>query len=243
MTTLLADGHSEFYALGEGYAGRLYLIIIPQSFPITLSKGNVLHQLRFFRGRRRFLDREELEAIHCETPLVTNTDPVFTDNGIMLHLDLTNGPPPLVSHRMGKSIELGKIGYLDPDLFFRAKPKDEYGNLFLEPYDFMLAPTKEVIEVPPHLCAEIEPHNEKHGELRIHLAGLVNPGFKAFVVCEFRNIGQIPQILTDGRAIGAIRFERLTGIPDALYGTESAEKRPNSYQQQTSLLPKMFRAT
>ena len=88
------------------------------------------------------------------------------------------------------------------------------------------------------------PFDPMMGEYRVHYAGFFDPGFgivsgKAIgsrAVLEVRSL-DIPFILEDGQIIGRLVYERLTAVPDQLYGQSIA----SNYQGQGLKLSKHFK--
>ena len=82
--------------------------------------------------------------------------------------------------------------------------------------------------MPPTHAAEMVPFNPLVGEFRVHYAGFFDPGFGhaaaggtgAKAVLEVRS-HKVPFILEDGQIVGRLIYERLTEVPDMLYGTRS----------------------
>jgi dCTP deaminase len=83
------------------------------------------------------------------------------------------------------------------------------------------------------------------GEFRVHYAGFFDPGFGwdaggsgagSRAVLEVRS-HEVPFVLEHGQVVGWLRYERLTGVPDRLYGPAIG----SSYQQQGLALAKQFR--
>ena len=132
---VIGDGAKEFNVIPEGFEGQLYLILVPQSFPVQVRAGDSLAQLRLFDGKRNFLDGlSHLKKLHKELSLVHgSSDPMFTHEGVMLHLDLKVQPSNLVANRVGKPVDMAARKSQDPRPFFREKLLDDNGNLILEP--------------------------------------------------------------------------------------------------------------
>jgi len=123
--------------------------------------------------------------------------------------------------------------------------------LILEPDEFVLASTIEELAIPLDLCAEMVPFDERQGEIRTHYAGFFDPGFGwsdkvsqrgSAVVCEIRNIGTAPVILSHGQPVCLMRFEYLSSLPQHGYGATKANEKSN-YQHQTKVtMAKFFSA-
>jgi dCTP deaminase len=243
--TVLANGCAEFNTVPRGYKGKLYMIVVPQSFAVRDIVGHDFVQLRLYEGSRRFLSGYELSHTHRQHSLVVNESvhcPArLTNEGLMLHLDLQSySPQYLVAIKNGKPISV-RTRDNNPAYYFRYKEKDAQGRLFLEPGEFLLASTMEVVYIPPHLCAEMVPYQETQGEIRSHYAGFFDPNFRGSIVCEIRNIGSAPIMLSHGQPIAMCRYEFLRSVPDMLYGETKGGSKPSHYQDQTGVrLAKYF---
>ena len=88
------------------------------------------------------------------------------------------------------------------------------------------------------------PFNPLHGEFRVHYAGFFDPGFGyaeaggagSRAVLEVRSF-DMPFLLEHGQVVGRLMYERLTAVPDRLYGGAIG----SSYQSQGLKLSKHFR--
>jgi len=112
----------------------------------------------------------------------------------------------------------------------------------LDPDDFHILSTAERVRVPPDHAAEMVAYDTMVGEFRVHYAGFFDPGFgwgegaASKAVLEVRS-HDVPFVLEHGQTIGWLRYERLAGTPDQLYGAASGA----SYQGQGLKLGKQFR--
>lgn len=91
-------------------------------------------------------------------------------------------------------------------------------NFILMPGEFALGSTVEEIHLPAYLAAKVEGRSGI-GRLGLFIqnAGYVDPGFKGTITLEFFNASNRPIVLTAGRRIGQLVFEKLTSIPLNLY--------------------------
>jgi dCTP deaminase len=88
------------------------------------------------------------------------------------------------------------------------------------------------------------PFNPLVGEFRVHYAGFFDPGFGAAeadgkgarAVLEVRS-REVPFILEHGQIIGRLVYERLTDVPETLYGSGLS----SNYQAQGLKLSKHFK--
>lgn len=253
LTYAWADGSSELNVIPEGFSGKLFILCIPQSFPIKPHPGVKLAQLRLFKGNRKIVHRHALMQIQQDDPLVTDIKqgkymppdlkPEFSADGLVLHLDLTGTPSHLMARDVEMPIDLKGRRNHCPAHYFYEKGFDRRGNLSLRPGEFILASSKEKIRIPSYLSAEMGAYKESLGEFRSHYAGFFDPGFGdkegCIAVFEIRNTGTAPIQLLDGQPICVLRYEYLNEDPAELYGrTKSSE--PSNYQGQQSLVAKYF---
>ncbi len=249
---LICENGKEFDHVPLGYKGGLYLLVTPRIFPIDLAQTETLAQLRIVNGVRKFIPGWQLEHIHRQSPLLGNPgiEPVFCEGGIMLHLDLTGKPAILIAQETKRALRLTDRRKQNPGNYFWEKPLDARGIIHLEPGQFALARTHELIRIPPGYCAEMMAINPAHGEIRYHDAGFIDPGFGhgrhgdidgATIVCEITNIGAGAAQLASGRQIGVLRFEELDETPEQVYGETSGTRSKSHYQGQTNItLAKQF---
>ena len=98
--------------------------------------------------------------------------------------------------------------------------------------------------MPPAYVAEMAPFDPLIGEYRVHYAGFFDPGFGyaegkapgAKAVLEVRSL-DIPFILEDGQIVGRLVYDKLTDIPDQIYGQGIG----SHYQAQGLKLSKHFK--
>lgn len=250
---LLAEQGTEYNGIPAGYEGPLYLLVSAQSFPVILHEGDTLIQVRLYNGNRKLLSGQELQRIHKETPLVYHDDhPIFTPEGILLHLDLQGSPSNLVSIPNGNLVDLHERQSVDPTDHFREKRLERDGTLMLEPHEFVLATTKERLRILPWMSTEMLPYTEKQGPFRSHFAGYFDPGFGyeetegkgngSGVVLEIRNLTNRRLQFADGQGICVMRYECMAEVPARLYGQKSTKvAEPSNYHLQSGIkLAKYF---
>ncbi|WP_211311837.1 dCTP deaminase [Halarchaeum salinum] len=107
---------------------------------------------------------------------------------------------------------------------------DEDGEFILHPGDFVLGTTKERVEIPPDLVAQVEGRSSL-GRLAIVVhatAGFVDPGFRGKITLELSNLGTAPVALTPDMRISQIVFTELSSPAKRPYGAERGSK----YQDQ-----------
>lgn len=245
FTRVIADGVTAFDQIPAGYHGPIYAEICPQTFPIKVRQGSTLSQIRFRTGDPTESDAE-LAALHARDALVSGGVQDI-GGGIALSVDLVGDLQGLVGYRAKRHTGIVDVDapgscaildYWEPISVRGAK------RLILDPDQFYILASKEAVHVPPTHAAEMMPFNPLVGEFRVHYAGFMDPGFGhaaaggsgARVVLEVRS-HKVPFILEDGQIIGRLIYERLSSVPETLYG----QGLGSNYQGQGLKLSKHFR--
>jgi dCTP deaminase len=254
FTRLIADHAERFDLVETGYRGPLYAEVSPRSFSVRARAGARLNQLRFRRHdleaplKTSFaLSDEALAAAHADTALVDG--PLNLRDGVVLRVDLSE---PLASGVVGYRaqkhtdvIDLDRIGAYRIEDFWDRLPVRPDRRLILDPGDFYILASRERLQIPPDLAAEMAPMDPAIGEFRVHYAGFFDPGFGrtaqngpgARAVLEVRS-REVPFILEDGQFIGRLVYEPMLEVPEALYGDAGL----SNYQGQGLKLSKHFEA-
>ena len=246
FTRVIADETRSFDRVAAGYHGPLYAEISPRTFPVLVTEGSRLAQIRFRRGRAT-LDEEALRALHTRERLIDSTDANLED-GIGVSVDLSGiGPTRLVGYRAKRHtalIDIDRRGaYAVPD-FWEPLTGREDKRLILDPDEFYILASKEAVQVPPDYAAEMMPFDPSGGEFRVNYAGFFDPGFGyegaggrgARAVLEVRS-REVPFILEHGQIVGRLVYEKMMARPQKLYG----EGIGSNYQAQGLKLSKHFR--
>lgn len=244
FTRVIADGITAFDRVPPGYEGPLYAEICPQTFPIVVRKGSRLTQLRFRLGVPNHDDAQLFELQERERLVAAEQADI--SSGIALSVDLSGSDDGLVGWRAKRH-----TGVVDVDAPGSCRIADYWEEvrvtdtrrLILDPDEFYILASKEAVHVPPTHAAEMVPFNPLVGEFRVHYAGFFDPGFGhvatggagARAVLEVRS-HKVPFVLEDGQIIGRLVYERLTEIPDRLYGAGLG----SHYQAQGLKLSKHF---
>lgn len=245
FTRVIADGVDAFDTVPAGYKGRLYAEICPQTFPIVVRRGSFLSQLRFRIGDPVETDAT-LNALQRSQQLVSG-GVVDIKGGVALSVDVAGSDGGLIGYRAKRHTGLvdvdrpGACAVLD-----YWEPIHAHGQkrMILDPDQFYILASKEAVHVPPTHAAEMMPFNPLVGEFRVHYAGFMDPGFGhaaaggagARVVLEVRS-HKVPFVLEDGQVIGRLVYERMSEVPEVLYGAGLK----SNYQAQGLKLSKHFR--
>jgi dCTP deaminase len=107
---------------------------------------------------------------------------------------------------------------------------EEGDEFILHPGDFVLGTTKERVEMPADLVANVEGRSSL-GRLAVVVhatAGFVDPGYRGQVTLELSNLGTAPVALTPGMRVSQLVFTELSSPSERPYGSERGSK----YQDQ-----------
>jgi len=246
FTRVMTDCGQEFDKIPAGYKGPLYLEVSPRTFPIVVRAGSRLSQVRFRRGNT-VLSEEDLAQLHDSETLVASETPNISGGGIALSIDLNGGEGGLVGyrakHHSGVVDVDRKAGY-DVRDFWEPLYDFGKGELVLDPDEFYILVSREAVHVPPGYAAEMTPFDPLVGEFRVHYAGFFDPGFGhsaaggtgSRAVLEVRS-HEVPFILEHGQIVGRLIYERMSTLPQNLYGSGLK----SNYQGQALKLSKHFR--
>ena len=249
FTRVIADGVNAFDQIPDGYKGPLYAEICPQTFPVIVRTGSTLSQIRFRVGQPTETD-EQLRELHARDVLIAGGSETDIQNGIALSVDLSQelaeASGGLVGYRAKRN-----TGLVDVDApkscsiseYWEPIHRGASSGLVLDPDQFYILASKEAVHVPPTHAAEMVPFNPLVGEFRVHYAGFMDPGFGhaaaggagARVVLEVRS-HKVPFVLEDGQIVGRLIYERMTEVPEWLYGADLG----SHYQAQGLKLSKHF---
>ncbi len=215
---LLTDHAVAFDDVCAGYEGPCFLEIAPQTFSVLVRTGTRLNQLRLKRGS-------------CATLEVRNVG-----------VDLTGSVAGFRARRHAGVVDLDKEDGHDPKDYWQAL-EPRRGELLLDPGEFYILASKEPIEIPAIMAAEMTPIDPSVGEFRVHYAGFFDPGFGTLEAGALGSKGvlevrshETPFLLEDGQTVARLVYEPLTARPTRLYGFNGSH-----YQRQGLKLSKHFR--
>jgi dCTP deaminase len=253
FTRLIVDRGDAFDEVPLEYEGPLYAEISPRSFSVRVREGSRLNQIRFrSRGpsQKNVLDfalkDKELNDRH-KSELLVDVNPEIRD-GLVLSVALEGTDGQIVGYRAiknGEVIDVDRPNAYSADEFWEPIRARRDKRLILDPDEFYILASREKVQIPPDLAAEMAPIDPAIGEFRVHYAGFFDPGFghgpdgkpSARAVLEVRS-RDVPFLLEHGQPVGRLVFEKLADRADALYGSTSV----SNYQGQGLKLSKHFRA-
>ncbi len=255
FTRLVTENGVAFDDVPDGYRGALYIEVVARSFPIVVRQGDTLSQLRFQCGPSQ-LDDTDLRAELEQEPMVIDRAGRPLDartlrfgQGLFLSVHLRGAQGDIVGYRARKTAR-------PIDLAARDLPRERFWErvawakdepVILEPDEFYIFASRELVRLPPHLCAEMVPFDAGSGEVRTHYAGFFDSGFgwapskppsetAAAVVLEIRN-HDVPFLIEDGHPLFRLVFFRNSERPSKLYG----QGMGSNYQTQRLKLAKQFK--
>jgi dCTP deaminase len=236
---VLADGVPRYDSVTpKGFAGELWVAIIPQSFSVQLHEGTPLTQLRLFTADTRFTEAD-LQIIMqaglvfdrltgaklAYDDLVTNDQDgavvltALVEEGLCGY-ECIAGPEAVV--------DVANIAHYEATQFFRPLTI-ERGALRLKRDRFYILSGAEAVRIPPTLASEMVPMDERSGDFRSHYAGFLDPGWghgqdgagrgRPFTL-EVRPFEDL--VVRPGQPIAKIRFERMAATPDFHYDTKQS---------------------
>ena len=248
---LVTEHGTSFDDIPEGFAGGLYLEVVPRSFPIRVREGDSLAQLRFVMGDPT-LDDAETRALMAREPIIVAPDDLRLgrtglriDNGVFMSVNLSaEGTVGYRAKRNTGAIDLrGRhpISHFWERIYHRPSEP-----LLLEPDEFYILRSNELVRLPPSVCAEMVPFDAGAGEVRTHYAGFFDSGFgyvaaddngaaAAAVVLEVRG-RDVPFHVDEGNHLFRVILLRNHEAPDDLYGRGLR----SHYQGQRLRLSKQF---
>lgn len=231
-TRLLADYNASFDEIQNFPDTKesldLWLLFQPLAFNFLVNPEQTLNQLRFFSGSGARLSPKEILEEWQKHPLLCSrkgeelvpiNDPRIA-NSLQIHLDLegteTGGIVALRARENPHPIDFSKKeAYLAEDYFEPIKSNN--GEIILEPGRHYLLSSKEVLNIPPHLNAELGAYSHLGLSGPLHRAGFVDNGFIGDLVFEVTSQEPTNIILRDNMPIGELQIFR-TQVPDKIYG-------------------------
>lgn len=253
FTRVITDYSHRFEEIEQGYKGKLYLEVVPKSFPVKVRTGQRLNQLRIRHGYTVLSDQELLRT-HGSDPLLFNEDgrplpmdQVKVNNGLFMSVNLLGDQQDIIGYKAKKHrdfIDLDNIDhYMVSDFWEPIHQLKDADHLILEPEAFYIFASRERCRIPVHLAAEMIAYDTGSGELRTHYAGFFDSGFGGEVedrgaraVLEVRS-HDVPFLIEHGQTFCSMRFEPNTEIPSFIYGSDIK----SNYQGQDLKLGKHFR--
>lgn len=247
---LMADYVQEYDTIPNGFNGKLYVFIKPNSFRIQFDSDFTLNQIRFFNGDTRIQENELQEFINqgivysSKHNRNVSFDEVCTDKKtVLLTVDLRaeeGKPAGFIAKRHVFEPVIWNAKN-DAHIFFEEITKAHTDTpLIFEKDRFYILSSREYCKVPENYASEMVTIDEKLGEFRSHYAGFLDPGWGmnsehgrpyTLEVRAFEDIA-----IYHGQPVARVRYEKMIAPSEAHYDTISS----NYSDQMTARLGKMF---
>jgi dCTP deaminase len=260
FTRLVTENGQTFDEVRSGYHGPLFLEVVPRSFAIRVRPGDSLGQIRFQCGDPHLTHQETMALVNTEAILLSHELKVLRTHelaqsqthSLVLSISLSRkhetSKESTVGYQARKNtspIDLRAVGQARIRNYW-DRIYDDSKPVILEPDEFYIFASKELVRLPPEYCAEMVPFDAGSGEVRTHYAGFFDSGFgysigrppevsAAAVVLEVRS-RDVPFLIEDGQSLFRVHLMRCAEPPDQLYGAGLG----SNYQSQRLRLSKQF---
>ena len=239
FTRVIVDKGHRFDEIPRGYRGKLYLEIIPRSFPVKVHAGLSLNQLRLAHITSHTLGKQGLELKYKNHPILFDRngfvipfDQIKVKSGIYISLDISGDQPESIIAYKAKTnstvIDLSKIRHYKADEFWEPIYRNKKNRLILEPESFYIMMSRERVCIWPDWLAEMVAYEPNSGELRTHYAGFFDSGFGWNGTDEKMNQGtravmevrphDVPFMVEHGQTFCRLKFEKVVERPEKVYG-------------------------
>lgn len=243
IAKMLRDGVAMYDAITKGTPqGETWILVKAESFPIILSPGLAISQLRFFDGVS-FLDPIELETAMRKDGLLFHPDGKrYAKEEYQKHADsfflsvrVHKGIVGWESRGSNKVLDFSKVGCYKPEQFFvPLEAKGDY--IELRRGSFYILTTDPCVRVPPHLSAELRATDQRLGNSRVHSAGFIDAGWGYGKSGEVLGrpitlevmVYEDNVLLQHGQNVVRIRYERMRELPEVPY-----DEAPSNYTVQS----------
>ena len=253
LARLVADRVAAYDALDPpGWEGEAWVLLRARSFPILLSPGQAVSQLRLFDGTS-FLDDTELEIAIKKYGLFFHPDGCVYSreqhqrqkrgSGLLISLDARGDLVGWECRGTKRPLDFSKKAYYHPSDFFTPVHARD-GAIVLHERSFYILSTFQRIMVPPEYSAELRAVDVRLGDARVHAAGYLDPGWGFGKEGEAKGrpitLEVVPFEEDDrwvcGRNVARIRYERMQEPPVVPYDAADSHYT----KQSAAMLSKHF---
>ena len=194
------------------------------------------------------MDETEIVLSHTREPIRSNA--LRISSGMFLSVRLSGDTDVTVGFKARRNtypIDFRAIGAASIRQYWERIHWRPSAPVILEPDEFYIFASRELVRLPPVYCAEMVPFDAGSGEVRTHYAGFFDSGFgyghdlpaaqtAAAVVLEIRN-RDVPYLIEEGQPLFRLLLLRTAEAPDLVYGAGAG----SHYQSQRLRLSKQFR--
>lgn len=227
----LADGETMHDSLSRpGWRGELWLSIVTGSFPVLVSPGQAVSQIRLM-NEKTLLSKFDLDLELAKPGLLFHPngrkfqpeEAYIHNNALVLTIMVKQGMPGWECRGTNSIFNFGKIGYYPSSDFFDPVEVSR-GWVKLKKDGFYILSTHERVAVPPYLSAELRDIDTRFGEFRSHAAGYIDPGW-GWGKDGSANGRPITLEITPrenmhfrhGQSVARIRYEHMSSVPKVPY--------------------------
>lgn len=249
----LADNVARFDRIPAGYKGPLYVMISPKSWPVVLSAGESLNQIRFFNSDVK-LSNFELKLLHQEIGLLYDdtgkkikSNGFISDDGILLTANLKQDIIAYQAKDTVNILDLAKRDFYKIEDFFQPIYGSKDSELILQQGAFYLLTSFEHIRIPVEYSAEMIAYDIASGEFRSHYAGFFDPGFGYGKNGETKGTPAVLEvfphenvILRHRQPVCKMVYTQMASKPDKVYGV-SGKLGSHYYKQSGIKVSKHFK--
>lgn len=227
----IADGEPMYDSLKTpGWKGELWILARAESFPVLVTPGQAVSQLRLFDGKA-FLDELDLNLEIKEHGLIFHPDGTNWKreeylrhaDSLLLTLLVEEGMAGWECRGSNRVFDFGKLNHYEPEEFFTPTVVRD-GKITMRTGSFYILSTYERLVVPPHLSAELRAIDVRFGEFRSHSAGYFDPGWGWGQSGEANGrpitleiTPHEDMVVSNQRVIARVRYEHMKQVPDVVY--------------------------
>ena len=210
-----------FHTIDAGYRGGLWMVVIPQSYPITIFPGDSFAQMRVLDQRQSYTPA---------MPSYLSIDLTPDENNVSIYRSWRQTDPD------DYPVTFNSYKYYSPVGYWGKMLADIQSNsVWLYPGHLYIARSVEHVVVSPAHAMDLIAYSPAIGEFKTHYAGFFDPGFGVHqptrAVFEIRVTH--PLYVTHGQRIAQTQYLRLLQETDHPY--------VGTYQGQGLRLGKQFR--
>lgn len=155
---------SEFHKIDPGYNGTLWMIVIPQSYPVTIAPDDCLAQMRI-------VDRRLSYPGHNIPLKYLSIDLSSDERNFSLYRSYRKTDPDDYSLRFDEKGYSSRVG------FWEGICLDDDDSALLHPGHLYIARSCENVQVQKNYAMDLIAYTPGLGEFKSHYAGFFDPGF------------------------------------------------------------------
>lgn len=229
QSRLLCNGVSTVDEVPVSYNGKLWTLLTPKFFPITLSPTESINQMRFFSGDARLSEHDLRRMIGYKKHIVTEPRDLFDIQKTISVTGGAIGEIPIsvdlhskcyrTKHATGRPLSLSERSVDFNEYYELIDPEEIKAGLVIDCTKGYLIGTIEQFQVPKNMAIEVMV-SDKYGEIKLHFAGFVDPGFGLGIGNSITLeivANEQGACLRHGQYVGTVRAEWMASVPSKVY--------------------------